>query len=156
MLTKDRSQRGALRFLRYTHALFKGLASLFLLLVLTSGFIFTVFKVDGHSMDATLRNGQVLPVYLGYRWFGTPKRGEIVIVSLPVARDEYIVKRVIGVPGDTMPYKDAFIVLKSNEYFVAGDNREQSNDSRTFGPIDRSRIVGKVLGNFAEGPASLR
>ncbi len=107
-------------------------------------------------MDTTLQNGQLLPVYLGYRWYGAPERGEIVIVNFQAARNEYLVKRVIGVPGDSIPFEGETIVLQKDEYFIAGDNRDASNDSRTFGPIPRSQIVGKVLGIFAEGPTSLK
>lgn len=127
--------------------------------------------VSGHSMDTTLDNGM-----FGYSLIVKDtteiKRGDIVIVQTD---DHYIIKRVIGLPGETIQCfngdiyindkkleedytssdTDDFdaITLGIDEYFVMGDNRSNSKDSRTIGPITKDEIVSKhifVLNSIAK------
>lgn len=124
--------------------------------------------VYGSSMQPVLRERQRLVVdKLTYR-FRDPTRNDIVVLDLDNV-DEMLVKRVIGLPGETMdvrggniyinneplreqmphelslpPHFPHPIELGANEYYVLGDNRSNSNDSRAFGAIQRSEIVGKI------------
>ena len=86
------------------------------------------FKVYGKSMLPTLKPGQDVLVFNWAYIFSKPKNGDIVVIRVN-SRD--MVKRIQRVQG--------------YECFVEGDNKETSTDSRDFGVIDRSRIVGKVI-----------
>lgn len=123
--------------------------------------------VSGHSMDYTLKDGQNLWVE-NLPW-GTYKRDSVVVLKESGKR---MVKRIIGVPGDTLVFKGdtlyrngevleepyvtdsgydkgllkSEITLGTDEYFVMGDNRDVSNDSRYFGIIPRNELQGRVVG----------
>ena len=136
-------------------------------------FIAQPFIVSGSSMDPTFANGQYLIVdRISYR-FEEPKRGDVIIFRYPLDTKKFFIKRIIGLPSETMeiqgaqvaikdkesekslaliePYLDAkksedyrkSISLKDDEYFVMGDNRTESSDSRIWGPLKRSLIVGR-------------
>ncbi len=122
--------------------------------------------VYGQSMEPNLHPNQRLIVdKLSYR-LRPPQRDDIVVVDLP-DMDEMLVKRIIALPGervevrggtvyvngapiaepyahDLTPYDMAPLTLGPLAYFVMGDNRGNSNDSRSFGPITRDEIVGRV------------
>ena len=96
-----------------------------------------------------------------------PERGDVVVFSAPTGRKVDFIKRIIGKPGDTVkidggdvyindqklvePYEtqqtqgNLTATLTSNQYFVLGDNRGSSSDSRSFGPIGISSIKGRAL-----------
>lgn len=149
-----------------------GVAVLAALLIRT--FIFEPIRVDGSSMADTLQDGEVMIVTKPEYLFGDPEFGDIVICKYP-GRKENFVKRIMGVPGDEIaiiantvfrngeaieePYltpdrnNNGFtmmpIKLAEGEYFVMGDNRDNSNDSRTMGrgkpvPLSRDMIIGHV------------
>ena len=138
-------------------------------------FLFEPVRVDGHSMDDTLANGEIMfvtkPEYLA----GDPQHGDVVICHYPDRGNTNFVKRVIGVPGDTLMFVDNVllrngevvdepyltpsrnqngfsmlpITLGENEYFVCGDNRDNSHDCRNLTngipeAITRDMIVGHV------------
>lgn len=136
-------------------------------------FIAQPFIVSGASMDPTFKNGQYLIVdELSYRLNG-PARGDVVIFKYPKNPKQYFIKRVIGLPGDTITIGDngavsikdtsgtmflldePYIVFKKNdalsrtvgadEYFMMGDNRAGSFDSRMWGPVKREFIIGRAL-----------
>ena len=136
------------------------------------------FLVSGPSMDDTFANGQYLIVdELTYE-MRNPQRGEVVIFHYPLDTTKYFIKRVIGLPGETVqiksdvvtichldcatdknkftlnepyikldklnpPRPDETITLKTDEYFVLGDNRPVSSDSRIWGPVKRSLFSGR-------------
>jgi signal peptidase I len=131
------------------------------------------FVVNGASMDPTFENGEYLIVdQISYR-FATPERGSILIFKYPRDPSKYFIKRVIGLPGETIkvtggevvivngahpegfnliePYvrhtkNDSFeTTLKDDEYFVMGDNRTGSADSRIWGPLPEEDIVGRPV-----------
>ncbi len=130
--------------------------------VLLRTFIITPVRVDGASMDNTLKDGQVLLLYK----LAKVNRYDIVVVDEENI-DEVIIKRVYGMPGDTIEINHnsilingkviddqygvgktsdyAEITLKDDEYFVLGDNREVSKDSRYFGTVKESEIKGQTI-----------
>ena len=155
--------------------------------------IFEPVRVDGSSMDDTLANGEIMFVskfdysstWLSLPWQsdedkekaprftigGDPQRFDVVICRYPGRGDTNFVKRVVGLPGDTIELREGYLYVNdemyeepyiNNEYrsgrlntfgpytvpegkfFVMGDHRNNSNDSRSVGPIDRNMIVGHV------------
>ena len=130
--------------------------------ILIRTFIITPVRVDGASMDKTLENGQILLLYK----LGNVKRYDIVVLDEEI-EDEIIIKRIIGMPNDTVEIKNGKIyvndeeieeeyaygqtsdydkiTLKDDEYFILGDNRPISKDSRYFGPVKEDEIIGKII-----------
>lgn len=126
----------------------------------------TVYVVDGVSMEPTLQPGQRLVVW---RPCGALARGDLVVFRNPVEPDEVMVKRVLGLPREEVevaherlfvggfeigePYlpPDAHtgsvepVTVFEDHYYLLGDNRSESIDSRRFGPIPRRLVVGKVI-----------
>jgi signal peptidase I len=127
------------------------------------------FQVDGSSMFPTLHNGQfVLVDKLDYA-FGSPQRGDIVVFAYPLDHTQNYIKRIIGVPGDRIyvspngvvsvngyqltepylnntdnPYGEENVILGANQYWMMGDNRGYSQDSRDFGPVKKTELIGKA------------
>lgn len=132
------------------------------MVVLIRTFIATPVRVDGDSMNKTFKNGDILILYK----LSKIKRFDVIVLH-EEKDNEKIIKRVIGMPGDTVAIKDGEIyindekiddeyaygmtsdydriTLKSDEYFILGDNRLISKDSRYFGPIKEKEIKGKVV-----------
>ena len=134
-------------------------------------FVAQPFLVSGSSMEPNFYNGNYLLVdELAYR-FREPERGEIIVFRYPGDHRSFYIKRIIGLPGERIvinekgvtvyggsgekllnePYiqqsqRSGFLetVLDENQYFVMGDNRNFSFDSRSWGPLERSDIVGIV------------
>lgn len=140
-------------------------------------FIFEPVRVEGSSMQDTLQNGEVMFVTKPEYIFGQPKAGDVVICAFPGERNKgkNFVKRIVGVPGDVIEFRDGRLIrngeaveeeyltewrnqegytmssmtLGEDEYFVCGDNRDNSHDCRTLitwepQPIKRSMIRGHV------------
>ncbi len=137
-------------------------------------FIAQPFIVSGASMEPTFQNGQYLIVdEITYR-LDNPQRGDVIIFRYPRDPSKFFIKRIIALPGETLkidgrtitivnaahpdgmvlnePYvakmdKDAFVneTLGNDEYFVMGDNRDASSDSRVWGVLKRDLIVGRAF-----------
>jgi len=136
-------------------------------------FIIEPFVVSGSSMVPTFENGNYLIIdKVSYR-FGNPERDDVIVFRPPVDEKKFYIKRIIGLPNEIVDIKgsivnitnaenkDGFlldqayvkntddnnlhIVLKDNEYFVMGDNRNASSDSRSWGALDRDMIVGRAM-----------
>ena len=142
-----------------------------IVLTLINSYWYSIFLVDGVSMEKNFMDKQMMLMDKTYfRGSAEPKRGEVVIVKYPgdPAHKQYL-KRVVGLPGEKLIIKDNKIYinskvlsesyipagteifpagswkLKDNEYFLMGDNRPQSNDSRYFGPVEKRFFVGKAI-----------
>lgn len=129
------------------------------------------FQVDGHSMDPNLQHGQYLMVdKISYRLpfdIRSPQRGDVIVFVPPTQLDKDFVKRIIGLPGDTVEMVNGDIFINGNRlsndfgaqldktsipaltvpqdtFFVLGDNRANSNDSRNWGVLSKDAIVGKA------------
>lgn len=133
-----------------------------LVVVLIRVFIITPVRVDGSSMKNTLKDNDILLLYK----LGSIKRNDIVVLDESYD-NEIIIKRIIGLPGETVAikngkiyinnkeYDDKFaygetsdydkITLGDDEYFILGDNRIVSKDSRYFGPVKEKEIIGKAI-----------
>jgi signal peptidase I len=137
-------------------------------------FIAQPFIVSGSSMEHTFHNGEYLIVdQLSYH-LGHPERGDVVIFRYPRDPSKYFIKRVIGIPGDTitiegstvsiqneqfpqsMVLQESYIAsmrpgvtiveeLGEREYFVMGDNRDQSSDSRVWGVLQEENVIGRAF-----------
>ncbi len=99
------------------------------------------FIVRGESMAPRFSSGEkILANRLSYA-LRKPRRGEVVVARDPRDESRELVKRIVAVPGDTI----GGVLLRPNEYFLRGDNERQSTDSRTFGPVAKNHIIGKVI-----------
>ncbi len=136
-------------------------------------FVAQPFIVSGASMYPTFQNEQYLVVdELSYR-FESPQRGDVIVFRYPKDPSQFFIKRIIGLPGETVsitneqiyithngqteklsePYiadstgngPDMSVTLGPDQYFVMGDNRPESSDSRIWGPVPRQNIVGRVI-----------
>ena len=132
--------------------------------VLIRTFIITPALVDGASMDNTLKDGQLVIINKFSMIVSEPKRFDIVVVKKNDSHDK-IIKRVIGLPNEKIVYRDNNLYINGDlykedyvlgnttdyevetgedEYFVLGDNREVSKDSRILGNFKKKDIIGKV------------
>lgn len=149
---------------------------LILILFLVRGLIVEPAFVDGQSMEDTYKDGMRFTIQKYAYFFTTPERGDILVAQTPLQKGA-VIKRVIGLPGDTVHIEaggvslqhsdgssetlhEAYIkggnatllpfgapesiVLGPHEYFLMGDNRLHSTDSRHYGPVHRSNILGRV------------
>lgn len=124
-------------------------------------------RVDGLSMNPTLQHGEyVLVSRLAYRT-GEPERGDIIVFSFPVDQKQDLIKRVIGLPGETVNIRNGEVLIDgvkleepyiaqspvyngtwtvgAGELFVLGDNRNDSKDSHQWGLLPIENIIGKAL-----------
>ncbi len=130
--------------------------------VLIRTFIITPVRVQGSSMKTTLNNGDILLLYK----LGKYNRSDVVVLK-EAMDNEIIIKRIVGMPGEIIEIVDNTIyingeaiedkyaygktgdypktLLKEDEYFLLGDNRVVSKDSRIFGPVKKSSIKGKTI-----------
>lgn len=132
-------------------------------------FLIQPFYVEGASMEPSFHPREYLIIdEISYR-FNDPKRGDVIVFRYPRNRSEFYIKRVIGLPGERVKIVEgdvfvndrqltesyisdlnlssdsqAEVELQEGEYFVMGDNRANSLDSRVFGPVPESFLIGKV------------
>lgn len=140
-----------------------------LAVLLIRTFLFTMIRVDGHSMDETLQDGERIAVTILDMKLGAPNRRDIVICKYPGEEDHWCVKRVIGLPGETVECRDGVTYIDGepldepyvehlsyqpfgpytvpeDHYFVMGDNRADSKDSRyqSVGALKKASIGGRA------------
>ena len=147
--------------------------ALALLLFLVIRFAVQNFAVDGTSMEPGLHNSESILVDKWTYLFHPPERGDVIVFVAPPQPDVDYVKRVIGIPGDVItihdttvivdgvPLNETYIasqnqgippeahtitnlVVPANEYFVLGDNRAISSDSRVWGLLPKANIIGRA------------
>ncbi len=150
---------------------------LYLLFVLAFSYVIITYvgqrtRVDGESMETTLHNNDNLLVdKISYR-FREPKRFEIIVFPYQYRENTFYIKRIIGLPGETVQVMDGYVyidgeqldehygnelmenpgiaaeplTLEEDEYFVLGDNRNHSSDSRdpSVGVIKRENLLGRA------------
>ncbi|MBI2334908.1 signal peptidase I [Candidatus Daviesbacteria bacterium] len=138
-------------------------------------FVAQPHKVSGNSMLPTLRNNDYILTYkLGYR-LGAPQQGDIIVLKNPRDESQDFIKRILAIPGDTIKIEGGEVFVNDralpetylppdlqtrsgaflsegqsikvgpNQYFVLGDNRSHSSDSREWGGVTRAEIVGKAF-----------
>jgi signal peptidase I len=123
-------------------------------------------RVEGSSMEPSLHDGEFVVVNrLAYRW-NKPTRGDIIVFNFPLDPQRRFIKRIIGLPGDTIsahsdhiyvngiPLSEPYIaapvlytgqwVVGETEVFVLGDNRNNSSDSQNWGPLPEAEIIGRA------------
>jgi signal peptidase I len=138
-------------------------------------FLYQPVKVEGTSMAPLLSDQERIFINKFVYRFEPIERGDVVVFWYPLDRSKSFIKRVVGLPGETVeirsgrlyvnnvelaePYVPASyldaskypaMIIPSDEYFVMGDHRDSSNDSRVFGPVPRPFIYGKAV--FAYWP----
>lgn len=136
-------------------------------------FLIQPFYVKGASMEPNFYDHEYLIIdELSYR-FREPDRGEIVVFRYPRDPRQFFIKRVVGLPGETIEITDGRVIIYNNfypngtvitedyiftestngkikttlgadEYFLLGDNRDESMDSRSFGPVTKDALIGRV------------
>lgn len=153
----------------------QGIVVFMAMLVMIYLFVLSPQEISGNSMDPTFKNRElILTNKIEYK-FKEPKRGEVVIFKSPKNKEVDYIKRIIGIPGDTVrlensvffvngqkvvePYisEDVFTsggaflhdgeetTVPEGKYFVVGDNRPHSSDSREFGPVPLEDFIGKAF-----------
>ncbi len=139
-----------------------------LLIAFFRAFLFQNYVVEGQSMLNTLFPGERVIVSRISYIIGRPARGDVIVLQYPLNPSRDFVKRIIGLPGETVAIVDGqvfinghplppetYVVYPSHadmaplqlgpdEYFVMGDNRAGSSDSRVWGPLPARRIIGKA------------
>lgn len=153
----------------------QGIVVILALMVMVYLFVMSPQEINGASMEPNFHNGEyILTNKVEYR-IGNPKRGDVVIFKSPKNKDIDYIKRVIGLPGDIVALRNNSIYVNGNKleesylapgvvifgesylhenqevtvppgkYFVLGDNRPHSSDSREFGPIAKEDFIGKAF-----------
>lgn len=135
-------------------------------------FIAQPFIVSGESMYPTFHDGDYLIIdEISYR-LDDPHRGDVIVFRYPLKPDRFFIKRIIALPNETISYNDGELVITTedgteitidepyvatyrqpdfeitmtdDEYFVMGDNRDASSDSRVWGPLPKEFITGRAL-----------
>ena len=103
------------------------------------------FLVSGASMEPTYHDGDYLIVdEISYR-VSDPKKDDVIIFRYPKIPKVFFIKRIIALPNEEIVLDGKEIKLKNDEYFVMGDNRDASSDSRVWGPVPKKLIVGRSI-----------
>lgn len=160
------------------YELTKGVIILFVLATLTHVYVGTISIVEGDSMAPNFHSGEVVITDRWHYLFGSPRRGDPVVLRFPgdPEHTKYI-KRIIGLPNEKIEIRDGFIYingkkldepylpagletnpslvrqLRADDYFLLGDNRSNSSDSRIWGIAPKRVLIGKAW--FTLWPFSL-
>ncbi len=168
--TKDETPQGENSFLEIVR--FSAIA--LLIVIPIRMFIAQPFIVSGASMEHTFHNGEYIIVDQISYYLHNPERGDVIIFRYPKDPSKFFIKRIIGIPNDTITIENSTVSITNDEYpngftlnepyiksmkpgmkiveklggreyFVMGDNRDESSDSRVWGVLQEERIVGKAF-----------
>jgi len=173
--SQESLKEGISKFLKSSWELIQVVVMAAIIVIPIRMFIFQPFIVSGSSMQTNFWDKDYLIIdELSYR-FNPPQRGDVIVFKYPMDQKQRFIKRIIGLPGEKIEIKnsqinitdknnqtivldessylhkgtvtimDLRINLSENEYFVMGDNRLVSYDSRMWGPLPKDMIVGKVF-----------
>lgn len=167
--------RPAIRLLNYAFVLGKGIIVLFVIGALIQSFVVTPFRISGISMETNFHDGEFVAVDKITYVVQNPQRGDVVVLKFPADPSHLFIKRIVGLPGETVkidqgkvyinnqPLVEAYLpeainsqpdqvkVLGFDEYWVMGDNRPNSNDSRYWGILPKDDLVGIVRFSLSPG-----
>jgi signal peptidase I len=154
----------------------RDLAVLLGLVIVVMIFLYQPVKVEGTSMNPLLSDQERIFINKFVYHFEPIERGDVIVFWYPLDRSKSFIKRVVGLPGESIEIRDGHVYINGQEladqyvpanyldgstyaphrvpvdgYFVMGDHRDSSNDSRVFGPVARQFIYGKAV--FAYWPA---
>jgi signal peptidase I len=136
------------------------------------------FTVQGQSMEPTLHNGEYILVEKVSYWFHSPERGDVIVFKFPEDPSEDYIKRVIGLPGDHVLIQNGHVYVNGHQlnepyvaappdysgctycnvtvpkgnYFVMGDNRDNSSDSHEWGLLPQGNIIGRAWVSYLPIP----
>lgn len=168
MRTKEGFLERLFWFFGWAYDFSKYAAVLLVVGLLTHYFFYSVLVVRGISMEANFNDGDVLVVNKISYQIDTPKRGDVVAMFFPGEASKRFIKRIIALPNELVTIKDSQVFidgkmlpeiyltqgiltlpnierqLTADEYFVLGDNRIASSDSRAWGPVPESYIIGRA------------
>ncbi|NLW25167.1 MAG: signal peptidase I [Clostridia bacterium] len=137
------------------------------LAIIIRTFLFEPFWIPSRSMEPTLQISDRIIVTKFSYWLSEPKRGDVVVFEYPLDTSKDYVKRVIGLPGEKIEIRDSKLYINDilveepylptelqfpdfgpvevpeNAYFMMGDNRNNSSDSRDWGFVERELLIGK-------------
>lgn len=170
----EEEQTGFQKFIQFVWDLLKVVTISLAIIIPVRYFLIQPFYVKGASMEPSFYDHEYLIIdEISYR-FSEPARGDIIVFKYPKDPSQYFIKRIIGLPGEKVEIKDNQVYIypvegkrfmldeglylgeevetsgnKSwqlgiDEFYVLGDNREYSLDSRGFGPVYRDLMIGKV------------
>ena len=166
-LSQNRGLSKGRKALRWLREVLETILPAVLIAFLINFFLAQATQVHGQSMEPTLHSDQRLVVEkVSYRFHG-PRHGDIVVLKSPQQSTELLIKRVIGLPGETVEIRQGRVYINGQELdepylerptggnwgpiiipplqvFVLGDNRGFSNDSRAFGVVPIENIVGRA------------
>ncbi len=159
---------GGRRIVHFLREVLETVLPALVIAVLINVFVGQATRVEGQSMEPNLYSDQRLVVEkVSYRFHG-PHRFDIVVLEMPSQGDELLIKRVIGLPGEKIDIRDGHVYINEQQLqepftddrtqpgrygsvqvpplhvYVLGDNRDRSNDSRSFGPVPIENIVGRA------------
>ncbi len=171
-MTENAGTMGEVKENRKKSALREMLESLLIALVLAlliRAFVLQPFYIPSGSMEPTLRiRDHIIVNKFGYR-FWEPRRGDIMVFKYPLNPDKDFVKRLVGMPGERVEIKNGRllidgrqvdekylprgirhpdfgpVVVPDNSYLMLGDNRNNSDDSRVWGPLPKEYVIGKAM-----------
>jgi len=166
-----------MKFFRFLWEIVKMVVISLAIIIPVRYFLIQPFYVKGASMEPNFHDNEYLVIdEISYR-FGIPERGDVIVFRYPFDPQEFFIKRVIGLPGESVQIRngdiyvyneespdgfkldetylyenlkttsltEAKVVVKDDEYYVLGDNRIASKDSRVFGPVNKSFVIGRVF-----------
>ena len=150
----------------------KVVAIVFISAIVIRGFVAQPFIVEGSSMEPDFHNGEYLLIEKMSYHLRPPSRGDVIVFKYPNNPNVNYIKRIIGLPGETVEIRDGKVFIKTGQtettwnypdiatealgdnghyplgpgqYFVLGDNRGMSLDSRAWGSVDQKLIRGRVF-----------